>query len=319
MGTTWSVSRDQTLQTCERRYYFQYLAPARVNSQDEMLREIALLKKLKSIPMWQGELFHSLAAEYLQNALRRVSLRPHVLLDKMKARIKHEWEAAASTMAHQNVRSVDASGTVTLFEHEYNEIPEGIDYIDVTHHVENLFWKFVAWVEDQGLVRSIQHAKNVWIEPQMFGPRAPGFEVDGIKVLIKVDLALLTCDKQFEIFDWKTGALPSHPAGATSQAEFQVAVYQIWPHLAFHHPLDAIQAHLVYVSADTVSQQTFDLDQNVLAYTLGIVRRSVADTLFYDNGYQNAELSLDDFDFAAIPSACQKCSFKRLCQRTLEI
>src|SRR5260370_16086022 len=123
MGTTWSVSRDQTLQTCERRYYFQYLAPAKLYSQDETLREIALLKKLKSIPMWQGELFHSLAAEYLQNARRRVLSRPLILLDKMRARIKREWEASASIVVGPNARSGDTSGAVTLIEHEYNELP----------------------------------------------------------------------------------------------------------------------------------------------------------------------------------------------------
>src|SRR5260370_13486072 len=319
MGATWSISRDQALQTCERRYYFQYLAPAKINSRDETLREIAMLKKLKNIPMWQGELFHSLVADYLQAVRQRTPDHASALLHKMKARIEREWESSASTSVRSNARSLSNNGNITLFEHEYNEIPIGVDHIEVTRRVENLFWKFVAWVEEQGLVRSIQQAKNVWIEPQMFGPQVPGFQVDGVTGLIKVDLALLTCDEQFEIFDWKTGALPSQPAGAMSQAEFQVAVYQLWPHLAFHHPLDEIQAHLVYIGADSVFQQGFDIDQNVLAYTLGLVRRSIAQVLFYDNGYQNAELSLDDFDFAATPSACQKCSFKRLCQRTLEI
>ncbi len=319
MAATWSISRDQTLQTCERRYYFQYLAPARVNSRDEIQREIALLKKLKSIPMWQGELFHSLVAEYLQNARRRTPYRPLALLEKVKARIKREWEASANTLIRPNTRSVDNSDSVTLFEHEYGELPAGIDYIEVTHRVEELFWRFVAWADDKELVQSVQQAKNVWIEPQMFGPQAPGFEIDSVKVLIKVDLALLSFNGQFEIFDWKTGTPPSYPVGAMSQAEFQVAVYQLWPHLAFHHPIDAIQAHLVYVGADPVSQQTFGIDQNALAYTLSLVRRSIAHILSYDSGYQNAELSIDDFDFAAISGACEKCSFKRLCQRTLEI
>ncbi len=318
MGTTWSVSRDQTLQTCERRYYFQYLAPAKINSQDETLREIALLKRLKSIPMWQGELFHSLAAEYLQNARQQLLSRPLFLLDKMKARIKREWEASASTAVRSNARFVETSGAVMLFEHEYDELPAGISSIEVTHRVEELFWRFVAWAEDKGLVQAVQQAKNIWIEPQMFGPQAPGFEVDGVKVLIKVDLALLTFDGQFEIFDWKTGGLPLHSVGAMSQGEFQVSVYQVWPHLAFRHPLDAIRAYLVYIGADPVSQQTFRMDQDAFAYTLSVVRRSIAHALSYDNGYQKAELSLDDFDFAAISSACEKCSFKRLCQRTLE-
>lgn len=318
MGTTWSVSRDQTLQACERRYYYQYLAPAKINSRNETLREIARLKRLKNIPMWQGELFHSLAAEYLQNARQQFPSRPLFLLDKMKARISREWEASASAMFHLNNPTIDTNGAFILFEHEYDELPREIDSIVVTHRVEELFLRFVTWAEEKGLRRAVQQAKNVWIEPQMFGPQAPGFVVDGVKVLIKVDLALLTVDGQFEIFDWKTGGPPLYSMGAMSQGEFQVSVYQTWPHMAFRHPLDAIQAYLVYIGADPAIQQTFGIDQDALAYTLSVVRRSIAHVLSYDSGYQHAELSLDDFDFAPIASACEKCSFKRLCQRTLE-
>ena len=127
MGITWSISRDQVLQTCERRYYFQYLAPAKSNSRDETLREIALLKKLKSIPMWQGELFHSLVAGYLEGVRQKTPDHPLALLHKIKARIKCEWEESASTLVRSSARSVNAGGNVTLFKHEYNEIPMDVD------------------------------------------------------------------------------------------------------------------------------------------------------------------------------------------------
>src|SRR5712692_7772435 len=139
MGTTWSISRDQALQTCERRYYFQCLAPAKINSRNERLREIAMLKKLKNIPMWQGELFHSLVADYLQGVRQRTPDHALALLHKMKARIEREWESSASISVRSNARSVSNSGNFTLFEHEYNETPMGIDHIEVTHRVENLF------------------------------------------------------------------------------------------------------------------------------------------------------------------------------------
>ena len=62
---TWSISRDQVLQTCERKYYFQYLSGARINSADPLLRGIAMLKKLKNIAMWRGECVHWTIAQYL--------------------------------------------------------------------------------------------------------------------------------------------------------------------------------------------------------------------------------------------------------------
>lgn len=182
MGTTWSISRDQALQTCERRYYFQYLAPAKINSRDETLREIAVLKKLKNIPMWQGELFHSLVADYLQGVRQKTPDHSLALLNKIKARIRREWESSATALVRSSAQSINNSGNFTLFEHEYNEIPISVDQIEVAHRLENLFWKFVAWVEEQGLVRSIQQAKNVWIEPQLFGPQAPVYWLLGSSV-----------------------------------------------------------------------------------------------------------------------------------------
>jgi len=58
-------SRDQMLRSCERKYFFQYLADAYLNSPEPWLRAIALLKKVKNIPMWQGECVHDAIAEFL--------------------------------------------------------------------------------------------------------------------------------------------------------------------------------------------------------------------------------------------------------------
>ena len=60
-GPTWSVSRDQQLQSCERKYFFQYVAEARINSPDPWLRGIALLKKLKA---WDDEMVQRRSRAY---------------------------------------------------------------------------------------------------------------------------------------------------------------------------------------------------------------------------------------------------------------
>jgi hypothetical protein len=60
------------------------------------------------------------------------------------------------------------------------------------------------------------------------------------------------------------------------------------------------------------------MDQNSLEYTLGLIRRSIARVLHFSNADGEVKLSLEDFDFATYPGACQRCSFKRLCQRIVE-
>jgi hypothetical protein len=84
MQLSWSVSRDQTLHNCERCYYFQYLAEAKINSRDQTLREIALLKKLKNIPMWQGDAFHAAIADYLRDLKSGKQPSLDQLIDSLK-------------------------------------------------------------------------------------------------------------------------------------------------------------------------------------------------------------------------------------------
>lgn len=232
--------------------------------------------------------------------------------------MKREWDFSTSRSFRSNPRAIDQDGGLALFEHEYDVGLGEQDFTKAIQDVENWACRFVEWARDTDLSNSIRRAAQVWIEPQPYGPKAPGFEMDGVQVLAKVDFALLSPDGEFDISDWKTGIPSSRPSRQIDQAEFQVSVYQLWPHLAFGHPLDSIRAHLVYVATDPVQQQTFGIDQNLREYTLSLVRRSIARVLHFADLRGGKELNLEDLDFAAFEAACRRCPFKWLCQRTLE-
>src|SRR5437899_3030981 len=95
MNLTWSISRDQALHTCERRYYFQYLAPPKANSRDHELRRIAYLKRLKTLPMWQGEVFHRAVAAYLNAVRTEGASYPGSLLQTIEDRMRRDWANSA--------------------------------------------------------------------------------------------------------------------------------------------------------------------------------------------------------------------------------
>lgn len=316
MQVTWSVSQDQILQTCERRYYFHYLCRPRINSRSSQLREIAYLKKLKSLVMWKGDIFHSLVAEYLRQIQQGMVVSQARLLESYVETIKQDWEYS-STRHYLNLANPREKGTV-LFEHEYDESFGDITCESVIQTIIGWFENFVAWAKEIDLEASIQRSRRVWIEPPVFGPQAPGFMLDNVQVLAKVDLAFLTPNRKFEIFDWKTGIQSSVGAERLSHSEFQVSIYQLWPHLAFQIPLDNIQAHLVYVGMKPVHKDTFYMDQNAYEYTYGLARRSISRALRFIKSHKAREFDLSHFDFAAYAAACRKCPFKRLCQRELE-
>jgi len=319
LKNNWSVSRDQVLNTCERQYYFDYLVPARINSRDPTLKEIAFLKKLTNIPMWQGNIFHSVVANSLKRIRRGDSLLSKTWLRSLKNKVEKEWAFSESRSFRETPQLIDKNGGLALFEHEYDAELEGKNSQVILQFLEASVNRFNTWVEQTDLKKAVQGAQQIWIEPDIYGSHAPGFVIDNVQVIAKVDLALVTLDKKFKIFDWKTGSSSSRLSGQNSQAEFQIGVYQLWPHLTLGYSLESIEANLIYFGSDPVKHETFQIDREQREYTLSLIRRSIARVMRFSNNDDRLKLSLEDFDFANSVRACQQCNFKKLCQRLLEV
>jgi hypothetical protein len=311
---TWSISRDGILNSCERRYYFQYLVNARYNSKIALNREIAQLKHLQSIPAWQGDCFHK-AVENWANASRvGNNLSEKTPLDRLRQEMESQWRQSLSLVG----RAAPASDvTCRLFEHEYQvELPA--DRLE-TAVAETSGWlnSFLDWANDTGLTTNIRSARKWWIEPDAFGPYAPGFKIEGQQVLVKVDLALQSAHGMFEIWDWKTGKLRESNPRRIDPAALQVNVYQLWPHLQLGIPLENIRAHLVYVAHQPAEDIVYEIDADVREYVLSIVRRSIDRVVHLSGKKAEVELNIQDFDFAIAPVLCRMCNFKRICLRSL--
>ncbi|MCI0540192.1 MAG: PD-(D/E)XK nuclease family protein [Verrucomicrobiales bacterium] len=249
-GSSWSVSRDQQLQTCERKYYFQYLSGARVNAADPMQKRLGMLKKFKSIRMWEGECLHWAIARFLGAVRDKRGLAVEQVLAELQGKMEREWQFSEQKRFRTQPTLIDKGG-LGLVEHEYDSVPAGTSANAVYQDAASAFRKFVTWAEGQsGLCTKIRFADNVWIEPPVFGIDAPGFILDGIQVIAKVDLAIEKSGAFFEIYDWKTGEAPVQNGSCIGQNELQVCVYQLWPHLSMHRPLGVVSSHLVYLGGD---------------------------------------------------------------------
>jgi hypothetical protein len=322
MALTWSISRDQALQTCERRYYFQYLAPAKSTSRDPHLRRIAYLKRLKTQPMWQGEVFHATVATYL-NAIRAGTTPDSAeMIRSAEGRMRNQWSASAKLARQQTRRP--ATDDVVLFEHEYGSVTDADLEVSLTAVAMSVD-RFIRWAEKNSLARAIRDAQRIWIEPPVFGPHAPGFLVGDSQVLVKVDLALQGRQGGFEIFDWKTGRRPSPRQWQLGHGELQMAVYQLWPHLTLAVAMGDVRARLVYLGDDPAEVQAFALDGDLRDYAFAVIRTSIERARRFAHYEVDGQLSIDDtalalsdFDFAVSPFSCIRCPFKALCQESIE-
>ncbi len=317
-GSTWSVSRDQQLQTCERRYYFHYLAGARVNAADPMQKRLGMLKKLKNIRMWEGECLHWAIARFLGAIRNKRGLSTEQVLVEMQGKMEREWLFSEEKRFRTQPTLIDKGG-LGLVEHEYDCVPAGTGANAVYQGAAGAFGKFVTWAEGQsGLCAKIQLADNVWIEPPVFGADAPGFMLDGVQIIAKVDLAIEKSDTFFEIYDWKTGEAPVQNGSSISQNELQVCVYQLWPHLSMHLPLGLVSSHLVYVGGGTPEVRTHRLDEQSVPLVLLMVRNSLALAGRWEKNFESGQLRLEDLDYAGWPAFCRECAFKGVCRESLQ-
>lgn len=268
--------------------------------------------------MWQGNIFHTVVANSLNRIKRGDSLLSKTWLSSLKNKVEKEWAFSESRSFRGNPHLIDKDGGLALFEHEYDAEVKGKNSKDILQFLELLVNRFTTWAEQTDLKKAVQGAKQIWIEPNIYGSHAPGFIIDNVQVIAKVDIAFVTLENKFKIFDWKTGSSSLRPSERTSQAEFQMRVYQLWSHLTLGYPLQSIEAHLIYFGSDPVKHETFQIDMEHREYTLSLIRRSIAHVMRFNND-DGLKLTIEDFDFANSVRACQQCKFKKLCQRLLEV
>jgi len=180
--------------------------------------------------------------------------------------------------------------------------------------------KFFAWASGEvDLPRRVAEAAKVWIEPQAFGPDAPGFQEDDVQVLAKVDLALQEHDGRFEIFDWKTGKAPEQAALSIRHNDLQVNIYQLWPYLQMNLPVETISSRLVYFGGAEAVEQRFELDEEAISITRGFVQDSIALAERWRRDVEEGRMTLDDLDYAQSEWTCRQCAFKKICREQLHL
>ena len=286
---------------------------AKINSRYSLLREIAFLKKLKPSFMWRGELVHGIMADVLKRASRSKITKIETAKDLLKKRAGDQWDDSKRRALRADPRtSLRPEGPI-LMEHYYRDLDNGLDLNEVVESAQQQLRNLYSWIDQQGLFEQVVKARKVWIEPALYLSDSPGFMVDDVRFVAKVDMALLTSEN-FKIFDWKTS---NEPKGEfqLSHEHRQASFYAIWPHLEMGHPVEGIEIAVVYVGGTEPNAHNFKVlphhIDDLLADAELLVRAS--------REYLNVEnrFGLEDFDWATSARACYWCPFQQICQREL--
>jgi CRISPR/Cas system-associated exonuclease Cas4 (RecB family) len=296
---SWSKSRDETFQTCPRRYYFQYYgswggwdatAPERV-------RHLYVLKQLITRHMWAGSVVHGCIERSLKNISRGIDvLPPDRIIETALAGMREDFRSSRKKVYWQRPK------TCALFAHEYDRPVAEDQWREMADNVRTCLHNFYTsdlFAQLRALPR------RAWLEIEELNK----FDLHGVPVWAKIDCCYRT-DDGVRIIDWKTGR-------SMSEANtLQLVCYALYASQKWNVPLETItttECYLLPMRANDYHVADAEV-QDTLAYIQG----SVADmqSLLADVP-ANEPLAESAFEKTDNTRLCRRCNFLRLCRPEL--
>jgi hypothetical protein len=280
---SWSASRHDTFSTCRRRYFYSYYA-----SNDDP--EIHRLKKLSALPLWAGSVVHETIEAFLK--------------ERDSAPTDVEAEAIVRAAVHTRMvsdwkDSEAGSLRFRLFEHEYQSPVEPEDKKIVVGIVMRSLRNFFR---SPTLCAAIEAGRGRWLTVEDL----VSFEVEGVTVFLRMDLAYRDLEGRVVIVDWKTGR------GEGRFNEVQMAGYALYAaHQGWAPSPDGIVTELAYLAIPRYVRRSIDAQR--LDGARDFIRKSAEGmkALLLDPVKNLGRL--EDFPMIERPQICRRCNFRRLC------
>jgi hypothetical protein len=280
---TWSISRHEAFAACRRRYFYAYYA---AQSDPEVQR----LKKLSALPLWAGSVVH----ETIETLLKTRDTLPSP--DEQEA-IVHA--TVHDTMVSQWRQSEGGSPGFRLFEHEY-QVP--VDPEDKKIAVTTVRRSLRSFFRSEALREAFAVGRSRWLTVEDL----VSFEVEGVPVYLRMDLAYRDSAGPAVIVDWKTGRAEGR------FGEVQIAAYALYAlSQGWADEPEQIRTELAYLMIPrfvrrAVSGRSLARARAFVARSAGRMRALLADPV--------ANLARrDDFPMIDRPRVCRRCNFRRLC------
>jgi hypothetical protein len=280
---SWSVSRHDTFASCKRRYFYSYYA-----SEDDP--EIRRLKKLSALPLWAGSVVHETIEAFLKarDTLPSPTEQEALIKAAVHGQMLSDWRDSEA-----------GSLRFRLFEHEYQVQVDAEDKKIVVGIVMRSLKNFF---KSPVLAEALAVGRGQWLTVEDL----ISFDVDGVPVFLRMDLAFRDQAGRVVIVDWKTGR------GEGRFSEVQVAGYALYAsEQGWVQSPEEIQTELAYLAIPryvrrAVDRKKVDHLRRFIQKSATTMRGLLLDPL--------ANLArLEDFPMVDRPHMCRRCNYRKLC------
>ena len=280
---SWSVSRHDSFNSCRRRYYYAYYA-----AQEDP--EIQRLKRLSALPLWAGNVVHEAIEGFLKSSDSLPS--PEAQEAFVRAAVHGEMLA--------NWRESEAAPDgFRLFEHEYR-LP--VDPEDKKIVVGTVMRSLRNFFRSELLREVLELGRERWLSVEDL----VSFQVAGVTVFLRMDLAYRQRDGRVVIVDWKTGR------GEGRFNEVQMAGYALYAaQQGWVGEPEELDTQLAYLAVPRYVKRR--VDRRKLDHARAFIQKSAGNmrALLFDP--QGNLARLEDFPMVERPQLCRRCNFRRLC------
>jgi hypothetical protein len=280
---TWSVSRHDGFESCRRRYYYAYYA---ANEDPEIKR----LKRLSALPLWAGSVVHETIEAFLKahDALPSEAEREAIVQAAVHGQMLTQWRASEA-----------GSPDFRLFEHEY-QVP--VEQEDKKLAVSTVRRSLRHFFRSPTLQAAFAAGRARWLTVEDL----VSFEVEGVPVFLRMDLAYRRADGTVVIVDWKTGR------GEGRFAEVQMAGYALYAsQQGWVASAEEIETELAYLAVPRYVRRR--VDTRKLEHARRFIAKSASRMKALLIDPQGNLARLEDFPMVDRPRICRRCNFRRLC------
>lgn len=295
----WSQSRDDTLKTCPRQYYFQYYASwgGWEATAPERVRRLYVLKQLKTRAIWAGERVHGCIERSLKNLSRGIAvLSPDEIAEVTLSQMREDYRSSLAKTYWKRPK------TCALFEHEYAVPVAREDWQRTADDVRaclHTFYTSPLFAELRAVPR------DAWLQVEELDK----FDLDGIRVWAKVDCAVQE-GALVRIWDWKTGR------SLAEASTLQLVCYSLYAQAKWGTASENVRPAEFYLLVNRL--QEYQVRPGDIEDARQYIRASVADmrSLLADVA-RNEPLAENAFEKTDDTRPCLRCNFLGLCRPEL--
>lgn len=294
---SWSVSRQEALDSCPRGYYYHYYLSHNgwLGSAPEESRLAYRLKNLSSFPIILGNEVHRVA-KLLERCVIEGKPWPSdaQLEEDIRETLRTAWRSSKHARSAFEARP------------KHSVMVDAIYFgRDAKSEGERASDKIAALIHHLFESEYFDRIKTGQVLEIPDLPDLPHFYLDGVKIWAAPDLAYVD-DAGLHTVDWKSGREASK-----DRRQSLISTYCMRLRVPDPKPKQS-DGHLVYLA--TATSEQVELDAAGELQVMDSIRRGIADMqALMGDAERNAPLDVDEFERRE-SGLCRTCNYAQLCQ-----